>query len=276
MLQSAEARQWLIPHAIDPAAVAAADLARVVPGCLDLPRWARRGGQTGFDRGHRLDVRLWQPAAAGAFEHVSLHSRRLAPEASQDKARFPRGCSAARLMLACGPQPFVDCDGPQPDGPRCLTIVAVGSGFLRWATRPAAARYGLLGSVPAAVAPWLFGRLPARCRVVLRHHLTGGGQATCIGWDCGGAIECAGEPKRTQLVARSGRGTSARAWRTPKKPSSGQSPESFAEPPAWLVTRWLMYAAVRWIGFRVELLPPSASRADQLEQTRYFAVDRGR
>ena len=94
---------------------------------------------------------------------------------------MPRGCSAAGLVLACGPEPFADCDEPGSDGPRCLTIVEGVPDFLLWATRPAAVRGGLLGSVTAAVAPGLFGGLPDGCRVVLRHHGDDGGELHRVG-----------------------------------------------------------------------------------------------
>jgi hypothetical protein len=66
VLQSAEARQWPTAHAIDPALVAAADLARVLPGYLELDGWARRGRQSWFGSGHRLVVRLWEPTGTAA------------------------------------------------------------------------------------------------------------------------------------------------------------------------------------------------------------------
>jgi hypothetical protein len=176
VLQSAEARQWLAAHAIDPDLVAAADLARVLPGYLELDGWAHRGRQSWFDSGHRLVVRLWEPTGSGVFEPVSLHARRIGPDAAQDKARLPRGCNAAGLMLACGAEPFGDCGAPEPTARACLTIVEGVPDFLLWATRPPAVRGGLLGSVTAAVAPGLFGGLAAGSRVVLRHHDDGGGK----------------------------------------------------------------------------------------------------
>jgi hypothetical protein len=176
VLQSAEARHWLCAHAIDPALVAAADLARVLPGYLELDGWARRGRQSWFDSGHRLVVRLWQPGSDGVFEPVSLHARTIGSDATKDKARFPKGCSAAGLVLACGPEPFGECGAPEPEARACLTIVEGVPDFLLWATRPATVRGGLLGSVTAAAAPGLFRGLPAGCRVALRHHGDAGGE----------------------------------------------------------------------------------------------------
>ncbi len=108
-----EVAAWLAgrtdPGPIDPAAVAALDLARALPADLvDLPGWARYRGRPWTASGHRLVVRAWEadPDNPERLRVASLHARNVRPDCTgDDKAAWPAGATAAALILATGPDP---------------------------------------------------------------------------------------------------------------------------------------------------------------------------
>jgi hypothetical protein len=106
-----EVAAWLTGRAdgaIDPAAVAALDLARALPAELDnLPRWARCAGRSWAEGGYRLLVKAWEadPEHPGRLRWASLHARAVRP-GCEPKGVWPAGAGAAGLVLATGADPL--------------------------------------------------------------------------------------------------------------------------------------------------------------------------
>jgi hypothetical protein len=133
-----EVAAWLAertdPGPIDPAKVAALDLARALPADLvDLPGWARFKGKPWTASGHRLVVRAWEadPDNPERLRVASLHARNVLPNcAGDDKAAWPAGATAASLILATGPDPrahglpLVEIPEGVPDWLRLAVTVA--------------------------------------------------------------------------------------------------------------------------------------------------------
>jgi hypothetical protein len=116
----ADVSTWLQSRAIDPEAVAAADLARALPyssnvpdpdeweAGLDpgdplrnggeLPGWCLYVGQTWADSSHRLILPLFDRSG----RMVSLRARALNPGTPKDKAAVPSGYEVRSTVMACG------------------------------------------------------------------------------------------------------------------------------------------------------------------------------
>jgi hypothetical protein len=93
----AEVSSYLEGRSLDPADIEARDLARALPECASLPRWARFQGQPWSQSGHRLVVALW--SATGVLE--SLHARNLLPNVPPcHKAASPAGAELRGLVMA--------------------------------------------------------------------------------------------------------------------------------------------------------------------------------
>lgn len=91
----ADASGLLVNRRIDPDAVTALDLARVLPRGTILPRWATYGGRNWAQTGHALIVRAWD--ASGAFRSVRAWRVR---DGSTPKRLPPFGHRAAELVQA--------------------------------------------------------------------------------------------------------------------------------------------------------------------------------
>jgi hypothetical protein len=170
---------------IDPAAVAALDLARALPlDVLDLPRWASYGGDPWTSTGHRLIVQAWEadPDTPGRLRVASLHARNVRPDcAPGDKAAWPGAGpgSASGLVWATGPDtrahglPLVELAEGVPDWLRLV---------LERATRPEGHRPAVVGIVSGSADPDLAALVPGGWTVAIRTHADPAGDKYAASW----------------------------------------------------------------------------------------------
>lgn len=169
--------------AIDPAMVAALDLARALPADLrDLPRWARFKGQPWTESGHRLIVRCWEADAdnAGRLRVAGLHARNVLPGCDpSDKAAWPAGASAAGLLFATGPDPTA----------HGLPLVELAEGVPDWlrlaltrAALPKGNRPAVWGVVNGSADPAVAAAVPEGWPVAIRTHADDSGDKYAEQW----------------------------------------------------------------------------------------------
>jgi hypothetical protein len=142
-----EASGYLVSRRIDPDAVAAANLLRVLPRGAAVPSWARYRGQTWVETGHRLLARLW--GADGRC--VSLRAwritagdspKRLPPTGHRCSGHVLANRPAVGMLLGkARPRRLVVAEG-EPDWTNAslqwpaVAVVGTGSGW--WSTELAA------------------------------------------------------------------------------------------------------------------------------------------
>lgn len=90
--------QWIQARKLDSEAIAAGNLARMIPDGIPLPPWAVFGRPWPI-AGYRLVVRAWN--ARGGCE--SLHARYTQPGQSETKAVWPKGFDGRGLVMANNP-----------------------------------------------------------------------------------------------------------------------------------------------------------------------------
>ncbi len=199
---------WLAARGIDPAVVAALDLARALPADLaDLPGFARYRGKPWPTSGHRLIVRAWEadPEHPGRLRWASLHARNVLPGCgasgkdcvhpepgkcgTHDKASWAAAGpgSATALVLATGPD-------PRAHG---MQLVELAEGVPDWlwlaldraAQCPEGNRPAIWGVLSGSACPNVAAVVPRGWRVAIRTHDDEAGQKYAELW-------------RKELVAR--------------------------------------------------------------------------
>lgn len=181
-----EVAAWLTgrtdPGPIDPAAVAAMDLARALPPELVVPGWARFQGRPWTTSGHRLIVRAWavNPDDPERLVAASLHARNVRPGGDAgDKAAWPAGASAAALILATGTDPrahgrhLVEIAEGVPDWLRLV---------LARAEQPLGQRPAVWGVWSGSADPALAAIVPEGWTVAIRTHADDGGDKYAAAW----------------------------------------------------------------------------------------------
>lgn len=152
----------IVRRLVDPAVVVELDLARAIPLGAALPRWARYGGRSWFDTGHRMILPVYDFAGVRS----SVRAYRVAPGPEDAPKRLPpAGHKAVGLVLANAPAVGMLSGESRP--PR-VVVVEGEPDFIVWATRaPADAVIGLFsGSWHDGFAE----RIPYGSLVLIRTH----------------------------------------------------------------------------------------------------------
>lgn len=185
VLDDAAASTWLRSpeppgRGLDPAVVELYDLARALPAGVELPGWARRGGQPW--NAHPARYQLVAPLFDDKGALASLHARAIGPASGAEKAAQATGYEArglvmadplARMMLA-GDADALELVRLQRDGDRAGLIIVEGlPDFLSWATEASdadAQAPAVLGVFAGSWTADLAERIPDGARVALDLH----------------------------------------------------------------------------------------------------------
>ena len=199
-----EVAAWLSGRSdgpIDPAAVAALDLARALPADLvNLPRWAFKDGAPWTASGLRLLVRAWEAAPDGAgLRRASVQARNVRPGClKKDKAAWP----AMGFGSGGG---LVFADNPDLLAPG-LPLLELAEGVPDWlrlvidrAARPEGLRSAVLGVVSGSATPEVAALVPVGWTVAIRTHADGQGDKYAAEW--GGLLTPRGCELRRQRKA---------------------------------------------------------------------------
>jgi hypothetical protein len=151
------------------------DLARVIPGCAHLPRWAWSRGGSWIQTSHRLLFQLWDHCG----QALSLRARSLDPNTTP-KSLAPAGHSVKGLVLA-DPLGVQLLSGSAPDwwSPREIVVSEGEPDWLTWAARQSDAHEqgpAYFGIVSGGWSLDIAGRIPDGARVVIRTHHDRSGQ----------------------------------------------------------------------------------------------------
>jgi hypothetical protein len=171
----AEVHAWLKGvRGLDATTVEDRKLARALPRAGSWPRWARIGGRTWTDTGHRLVFPLF--GATGQME--SLRARRVLQADDQlPKSLAPAGAELRGLVLADALARMVltgAAPGWWPASQPLRVVITEGEpDYLTWATHYGDAAEtvpAVFGIVSGSWTPDLAARLPAGARVTVRTH----------------------------------------------------------------------------------------------------------
>ncbi len=169
-----EVRAWLDARKLDPARVAALELAKALPRTGTLPAWATYRGASWRTSSHRVLVPLYD--AAGRC--VSLHARAVQAVAAKDKAASPKGAAVTGLVFAdyggryllAGTEPRPECVIVSEGVPDFLTRATLdGDGT----TEPPP----VLGVIAGSWRPEVAARIPTGATVIIRTHHDAAGHA---------------------------------------------------------------------------------------------------
>jgi len=163
---------YLISRAINPSRVADFDLARALPASIDVPKWARRDGESWSSSSYRLIVSLFDAhglrrsvLARSIDANASANNKSAAP-ADCDRAGLIMACGFGRLLLAAAEVP----GWWTPDKEICITVCEGEVDFLNVATQWSdAAEFApaTLGITSGSWTPEIAARIPEGSRIVL-------------------------------------------------------------------------------------------------------------
>ena len=162
-----EVMTWLGAHSIDPAAVAALDLARALPRDRPLPEWARYGIMPWNEGGYRVLVPLFDLEGRMA----GLYARSLRPKFNgywprsyppvSDPHGFVMGNASALELLR-------NRSWQEDSSWRTIVISGGAADFLDWASASALTPAAIFGIVPGSWSRHFANRIPDGCRVIVR------------------------------------------------------------------------------------------------------------
>ena len=183
---SAAVTMYLRCQQLDIAAVEAGTLAAALPrfpyptaSSAPAPWWARYAGQSWDEAGLHLVLPLWsvpENADSGYLGMTSLLAHDLRTRYAVSAT--PAGCGYAGHVLAMHGDFLRDGHDQQ-----LLTVVQGPVAYLQWATKPAALRGALLGSIATSSARGpLMRQVPAQWTVVVAAHGDPEGEAQARAW----------------------------------------------------------------------------------------------
>lgn len=156
----AEAAAWATDRGLDPEALDAADLARVIPQAARLPRWASYRRRAWTETGHRLIVPMRDPMGVVR----SVRGCRIR-EGDTPKRLPPGGHKAGGLVMACA------FGAAMLEGTFEATLAVVVEGepdYFTWATRPVPAPVATVGIVGGSWTQSFVDRFTFMAMVIVR------------------------------------------------------------------------------------------------------------